>query len=111
VTPDGRRAVSSSWDNTLRVWDLESARCLHTLERNSGEASKDTSVQSVFSDVEDYADVLHRGLESTRPKRGSRRETLAHLAALAIHLKKEGKHAEAGVYQREYDARHGGRGL
>jgi WD40 repeat protein len=24
VTPDGRRAVSASWDNTLKVWDLES---------------------------------------------------------------------------------------
>jgi WD40 repeat protein len=26
VTPDGRRAVSGSFDETLRVWDLESGR-------------------------------------------------------------------------------------
>jgi WD40 repeat protein len=32
VTPDGRRAVSSSRDRTLRLWDLESGRTLHTLE-------------------------------------------------------------------------------
>ena len=32
MTPDGRRAVSASNDNTLRVWDLESGACLRTLE-------------------------------------------------------------------------------
>ena len=31
VTPDGRRAVSASADDTLKVWDLESGRELHTL--------------------------------------------------------------------------------
>ena len=37
VTPDGRRAVSGSYDETLRVWDLESGACLRTLEGHSGE--------------------------------------------------------------------------
>ena len=32
VTPDGRRALSASWDNTLRIWDLESGESLRTLE-------------------------------------------------------------------------------
>ena len=32
LTPDGRRAVSGSWDETLRVWDVESGQCLRTLE-------------------------------------------------------------------------------
>jgi WD40 repeat protein len=32
VTPDGLRAVSASLDRTLRVWDLETGRCLRTLE-------------------------------------------------------------------------------
>src|SRR5206468_995552 len=36
VTPDGRRAVSASPDNTLKVWDLESGRELRTLEGHSG---------------------------------------------------------------------------
>ena len=32
VTPDGKRAVSASDDNTLKVWDLETGRALRTLE-------------------------------------------------------------------------------
>jgi WD40 repeat protein len=32
ITPDGRRAVSASYDSTLRVWDLESNQSLRTLE-------------------------------------------------------------------------------
>jgi len=32
LTVDGRRAVSGSYDYTLRVWDLERGRCLDTLE-------------------------------------------------------------------------------
>jgi WD40 repeat protein len=32
VTPDGKRAVSVSWDKTVKVWDLETGRLLRTLE-------------------------------------------------------------------------------
>ena len=35
VTPDGKRAVSASWDYTLKVWDLESGRELRTLAGHS----------------------------------------------------------------------------
>jgi WD40 repeat protein len=31
VTPDGRRAVSASSDETLKVWELETGHELHTL--------------------------------------------------------------------------------
>jgi WD40 repeat protein len=36
VTPNGKRAVSASHDDTLKVWDLESGRELRTLEGHSG---------------------------------------------------------------------------
>ena len=36
VTPDGRRAVSASADQTLRVWDLESGQTLRRLEGHTG---------------------------------------------------------------------------
>jgi WD40 repeat protein len=32
VTPDGRFAVSTSWDNTLKVWDLATGKPITTLE-------------------------------------------------------------------------------
>jgi WD40 repeat protein len=35
VTPDGKRAVSASTDNTLKVWDLDTGRALRTLEGHS----------------------------------------------------------------------------
>jgi WD40 repeat protein/tRNA A-37 threonylcarbamoyl transferase component Bud32 len=32
LTPDGRCAISGSWDDKLRMWDLESGQSMHTLE-------------------------------------------------------------------------------
>ncbi|KPK41247.1 MAG: hypothetical protein AMK72_15435 [Planctomycetes bacterium SM23_25] len=29
---DGRRIVSGSWDNTVRVWDAETHRCLEVIQ-------------------------------------------------------------------------------
>ncbi len=37
VTPDGERAVSASYDRTLKVWDIASGRSLSTLEGHSRE--------------------------------------------------------------------------
>ena len=38
VFPDGRRVVSASRDNTLKVWDVATGECVATLEGHSNEA-------------------------------------------------------------------------
>src|SRR5262249_39749020 len=37
VSADGRHALAVSADGTLRWWDLEAGRCLHTLDRPAAE--------------------------------------------------------------------------
>jgi WD40 repeat protein len=37
VTPDGKKAVSGSGDNSLKVWDLESGREIRTLRGHTGQ--------------------------------------------------------------------------
>src|SRR6266496_2254743 len=34
-SPDGSRLTSTSWDGTLKLWELESGRCLQTLEEHT----------------------------------------------------------------------------
>jgi small GTP-binding protein len=36
ITPDGKTVVSGSYDNTLRVWDLETGQCRATFEGHTG---------------------------------------------------------------------------
>jgi WD40 repeat protein len=37
-SPDGKRVVSQSWDNTVRVWDAETGTVLQRLEGHPGSA-------------------------------------------------------------------------
>ena len=39
VSPDGRRVVSGSKDNTIRIWDMDSGECLKTLEGHHGDVT------------------------------------------------------------------------
>ena len=36
IFPDGRRVVSGSNDDTLKVWDVATGKCVATLEGHSG---------------------------------------------------------------------------
>ena len=67
--------------------------CQHPLQFNS-----------FFATSEDYAEILRRGLKLSRREKGAEHEeTLAHLAALAVHLQSIGKSTEAAEFQREHD--------
>jgi len=58
-----------------------------------------------FAVADDYAEILRRGLEQSRREKGAdHEETLAHLAALAVHMQSIGKSAEAAELQLEHDA-------
>ncbi len=35
-SPDGKRALTGSNDNTVRLWDVETGRCLRVLEGHTG---------------------------------------------------------------------------
>ena len=35
ISPDGKTIVSGSYDNTIKIWDIQSGECLNTLEGHS----------------------------------------------------------------------------
>jgi WD40 repeat protein len=39
ITHDGRHALSASWDNTLRVWDLTTGQSIRTLQGHNDRVS------------------------------------------------------------------------
>lgn len=39
ITPDGRKAISGTYDGSVKVWDLESGECIRTLEGHSDTTS------------------------------------------------------------------------
>jgi WD40 repeat protein len=132
VTQDGRRVVSASRDNTLRVWDLHGGLCLGlfvaaaplnavavlsellTIGTSAGQVvlvdmrnlPPEPSVTDIVpQDTTDaaYEALLRRGLDLSRAKGTDHEETLAHLAALAVHLGKVGKTVEARSVRDEHD--------
>ena len=84
ITPDGRRAVSASWDNTLRVWDLESGQSVRTLE---GHSSGSTGSPSRPTDA-----VRSRRPRTTRCGFGTWRAAKASARSKATAVGERGRH-------------------
>ena len=94
-----RRSLSVAFrkpDSTVSsIQTLDSCpHCQHPLQFNP-----------FFAAADDYSEILRRSLDQSRREKGAdHEETLAHLAALAVHLEKMGKSAEAADFQSEHDA-------
>ena len=61
MTSDGRRALSGSSDKTLKLWDLETGVCLHTLTGHTGSVetvAMTSDGQRVLSGGEDKTLIL-----------------------------------------------------
>ena len=51
-SPDGKKILSASWDNTVKEWSRETGECLHTFEGHSSSVSSisySTSGQNILS--------------------------------------------------------------
>jgi WD40 repeat protein len=82
ITPDGRRAVSASRDNTLRVWDLESGKELALLTADGFTTSCAVSVDGRTIVAGDVLGRVHflRLVEAdkTKPAIGETKIQLLH---------------------------------
>jgi WD40 repeat protein len=58
MTADGRRAVSASGDSTVKVWDLESGRCITTFTCDAGAMSCSFAEAQIIV-VGDYSGRVH----------------------------------------------------
>ena len=49
--PDGRRVVSASDDKTLKVWDIETGKCVATLKGHSDDVRCGVHFSYYFCDL------------------------------------------------------------
>ena len=91
LTPDGKRAVSASWDSTLKVWNLEQGSELHTL------AGHENAVVAVAltPDGNRAVSASWKKLKVWDLERGSELHTLTghEKAVVAVALTPDGKRA------------------
>jgi WD40 repeat protein len=97
VTADGKRAVSASWDHTLRVWDLDTGRVLRTMEGHSdlvSDVAVTTDGRRAVSASGDSTLRVWDLAETTLPHEasGAVRELQGHSAAvLGVAVTADGK--------------------
>jgi hypothetical protein len=65
-SPDGARAVTASWDNTARLWDVHWATLMRGRDLRDRICREKLKGAEAFS-VADAADPILSGLEGTRP--------------------------------------------
>lgn len=59
LAPDGRRAVSASYDDTLKVWDLESGQVVACFSGDAAIRSCDLGMEGNLIVAGDAAGMVH----------------------------------------------------
>jgi len=97
VTPDGKHAISGSWDNTLRVWDIESGEEMQTLEGHTSSVYAIAVTPDGKHAISGSSDTILRVWDI---EKGEEMQTLeGHTDSVrAVAVTQDGKHVVSGSW-------------
>ena len=99
ITEDETKALSSSYDKTLRLWDLSSGKCLEVLEEErKGQRAADSIIMT--SDGK-WAAVNEDKLNIWNPEEGKVIDSIGYVNITALAMSGNEKFVLAGAYNKQ----------